>query len=53
MQLEHDDLEVISLFIRQLSTELEGRLLNRELARIAVTDSLTGLANRKAFDNLS
>ncbi|WP_232573325.1 diguanylate cyclase domain-containing protein [Photobacterium phosphoreum] len=51
MQLEHDDLEVILLFIRQLSTELEGRLLNRELARIAVTDSLTGLANRKAFDN--
>ena len=51
MQLEHDDFEAISLFIRQLSTELEGRLLNRELARIAVTDSLTGLANRKAFDN--
>ncbi|WP_232584429.1 diguanylate cyclase domain-containing protein [Photobacterium carnosum] len=50
MALEHDDFEVISLFIRQLSIELEGRLLNEELARIAVTDSLTGLANRKAFD---
>lgn len=50
IQLEHDDFEVISLFIRQLATELEGRLLNEELARIAITDSLTGLANRKAFD---
>ncbi|MEC6798586.1 diguanylate cyclase [Photobacterium sp. S4TG1] len=48
--LEHDDFEVISLFVRQLSIELEGRLLNEELVRIAVTDSLTGLANRKAFD---
>ncbi|MEC6816685.1 diguanylate cyclase [Photobacterium toruni] len=50
VQLQNDDFEVISLFIRQLATELEGRLLNEELARIAVTDSLTGLANRKAFD---
>lgn len=51
MALEHDDFEVISLFVQQLSIELEGRLLNEELVRIAVTDSLTGLANRKAFDN--
>lgn len=51
LRLERDDFEVISLFIRQLSSELEGRLLNKELARIAITDSLTGLANRKAFDN--
>ncbi|WP_256383949.1 diguanylate cyclase domain-containing protein [Photobacterium toruni] len=50
MELQHDDFEIISLFIRQFATELEGRLLNEELARIAVTDSLTGLANRKAFD---
>ncbi|MCP4954850.1 MAG: diguanylate cyclase [Photobacterium aquimaris] len=50
-KLQRDDFEVISLFIRQLSTELEGRLLNSELARIAVTDSLTGIANRKAFDH--
>ncbi|WP_240345723.1 GGDEF domain-containing protein [Photobacterium sp. Alg240-V54] len=50
-KLQRDDFEVISLFIRQLSTELEGRLLNSELARIAITDSLTGIANRKAFDH--
>ncbi|WP_235861956.1 diguanylate cyclase domain-containing protein [Photobacterium kishitanii] len=50
-KLKRDDFEVISLFIRQLSAELEGRLLNSELARIAITDSLTGIANRKAFDH--
>lgn len=49
--LKSDDFEVISLFISQLSAEFEGRLLNEELERIAVTDSLTGIANRKAFDH--
>ncbi|WP_305405597.1 GGDEF domain-containing protein [Photobacterium leiognathi] len=48
--IERDDFEVISLFVYQLSAELEGRLLNEELERIAITDPLTGLSNRKAFD---
>ncbi|MCG3864268.1 MULTISPECIES: GGDEF domain-containing protein [unclassified Photobacterium] len=48
--IERDDYEIISLFIRQLSAELEGRLLNEELERSAITDPLTGLSNRKAFD---
>ena len=49
--LKSDDFEVISLFISQLSAEIEGRLLNEELERIAITDSLTGIGNRKAFDH--
>ena len=48
--IARDDYEIISLFIRQLSAELEGRLLNEELERSAITDPLTGLSNRKAFD---
>lgn len=48
--IARDDYEIISLFIRQLSAELEGRLLNEELERSAITDPLTGLSNRKSFD---
>ncbi|WP_245905432.1 diguanylate cyclase domain-containing protein [Photobacterium lipolyticum] len=49
--LEREDFEIISLFVRQLSSAIEGRMLNEELERIAVTDALTELPNRKAFDS--
>ncbi|MDP2532509.1 diguanylate cyclase [Photobacterium damselae subsp. piscicida] len=48
--LQIDDFEVISIFSNQLASTLEGKILNQELKRIAITDSLTELANRKAFD---
>ncbi|HIF9201439.1 TPA: sensor domain-containing diguanylate cyclase [Photobacterium damselae] len=48
--LQIDDFEVISIFANQLASTLEGKILNQELKRIAITDSLTELANRKAFD---
>jgi diguanylate cyclase (GGDEF)-like protein len=50
-KLARTDLEIVSLFARQLSSTIEGRILNAELERIAVTDALTELPNRKAFDN--
>ncbi len=40
-------LKLFHYLFKQLSAELEGRLLNSELARIAITDSLTGIANEK------
>ncbi|MGF1879218.1 diguanylate cyclase [Photobacterium frigidiphilum] len=49
--LARTDFEIVSLFARQLSSVIEGRILNAELERIAVTDALTELPNRKAFDN--
>jgi diguanylate cyclase (GGDEF)-like protein len=50
-KIARTDLEIVSLFARQLSSTIEGRILNAELERIAVTDALTELSNRKAFDN--
>ena len=42
--------DIMRLFCKQLAAIIEGRLLNAELGRMAHTDSLTNLANRKAFD---
>lgn len=42
--------DIMRLFCKQLAAIIEGRLLNAELERMAHTDSLTHLANRKAFD---
>lgn len=42
--------DIMRLFCKQLAAIIEGRLLNAELDRMAHTDSLTNLANRKAFD---
>lgn len=49
--LARTDFEIVSLFARQLSSVIEGRILNAELERIAITDALTELPNRKAFDS--
>ncbi|GDY27604.1 GGDEF domain-containing protein [Agarivorans sp. Toyoura001] len=42
----------ILLFITELSAFLENRTLNEELDHVARTDSLTGIRNRQAFDEL-
>ncbi len=42
----------IMLFVTELSAFLENRSLNEELDHLARTDSLTGIKNRKAFDEL-
>ncbi|MGL5947847.1 MAG: diguanylate cyclase domain-containing protein, partial [Aeromonas sp.] len=47
---EHEDRATLRLFAKQLSMEVEARIFNDELARVARTDTLTGLPNRQAFD---
>ncbi|UPW16748.1 sensor domain-containing diguanylate cyclase [Agarivorans sp. TSD2052] len=51
-KLTEDQNNQILLFITELSAFLENRTLNEELDFVARTDSLTGIKNRKAFDEL-
>ncbi|MFB2862249.1 diguanylate cyclase domain-containing protein [Aeromonas sp. MdU4] len=48
--LESEDRAILRLFAKQLAVGIEGRLFTDELARVARTDSLTGLPNRQAFE---
>ena len=48
--LDQHEREVVELFGRQLSAVAANRRLQDELERIALTDSLTGVFNRRYFD---
>jgi len=49
-ELDQPSREVIAVFLGQLSTATQGRLLMRELERMASTDGLTGVYNRTYFN---
>jgi diguanylate cyclase (GGDEF)-like protein len=51
-KLTEENSNRILLFITELSAFLENRTLNEELDHVARTDSLTGIKNRQAFDEL-
>ncbi|GAB1620775.1 hypothetical protein AAOGI_08250 [Agarivorans albus] len=51
-KLSEENSNRILLFITELSAFLENRTLNEELDHVARTDSLTGIKNRQAFDEL-
>ncbi|WP_427983404.1 GGDEF domain-containing protein [Agarivorans sp.] len=51
-KLSEESSNRIMLFVTELSAFLENRSLNEELDYLARTDSLTGIKNRKAFDEL-
>ena len=44
------DVELLSLFANQAAIAMENARLFEEVQRLAVTDSLTGLANRRALE---
>ncbi|HQP31703.1 MAG TPA: GGDEF domain-containing protein, partial [Deltaproteobacteria bacterium] len=48
--LDQSSHEVIAVFLGQLSTATQGKLLMRELERMASTDGLTGVFNRTYFN---
>ncbi|MGL5948028.1 MAG: diguanylate cyclase domain-containing protein [Aeromonas sp.] len=48
--LESEDQAILRLFVKQMAMEIEASLFTDELARVARTDTLTGLPNRQAFD---
>ena len=48
--LDPADRDIMRLFCKQLAAIIEGRRLTEELERMASTDALTGLPNRKAFE---
>ncbi|TCI04748.1 GGDEF domain-containing protein [Corallincola luteus] len=48
--LENEQQNNFRLFVKQISAIVETRLLTEELGVIARTDELTGLPNRKAFE---
>jgi len=48
--LDQPSREVIAVFLSQLSSVTQGRILMRELERMADTDGLTGVYNRTYFN---
>jgi len=57
LMIYHDSAEIqqanwVALFIAELNSYLLMRSLNENLDKLANTDALTGLFNRKAFDQL-
>lgn len=51
-ELDEERSNQVLLVVAELSAYLENRALNEELAYLARVDSLTGLLNRKSFDEL-
>lgn len=49
-EYSQDTIYLFSIFANQLATTLENARLLQEVANLAVTDSLTGLYNRRRFD---
>lgn len=49
-QLESHDLSAVNIFCHQIASAIEKNKLYQEISQLALTDSLTGLYNRRALE---